>query len=304
MGLFTEEEAPWFQQLGNIIKTSGRTQALVHPERKSGDRVGDVPQETRQWEAFEFAEQMEQGLAPGLTSSFVAPLEGPTAAEGRLRVQRSVNMKEYLLTTQSSEPLLLAVRDSLGERFDIYIARPGKPMTALGPAFLLQSRNTSLKRWTLQSVRCECCESRGRRSCGVGELARMSHYVEPVGEGQALCMDLEVPAPLVAEPGRSAVWCSVCNGQQGEDESSIVELSTRRPKWSPKHRTLSLNFNGRCSLASSKNFQLEARNYGPTPGDVKLLFGKISNGSFVLDYKRPLGMVQAFAAALTASHWK
>lgn len=292
------------QQLGNVIKSTGSTEARIHPEGRSGERVGDVPKEPRQWQAFEFAEQMEQGLAPGLTSSYVVTLEGSAAAEERLLVQRSENMREYLLTTQRNEPLLLAVRDSSGERFDIYIARAGQPPSALGPAFLLQSRSSGLKEWALKSVRCDRCQSRGRRACGVRQLARISHYIEAVGEGKALCMDVDVPGPVSAEERGSAVWCSVCNSQQSEEESSIVALSSRRPRWSPKHRTLTLNFNGRCSLASSKNFQLEVTEDNQTCGDVKLLFGKAGARSFVLDYKRPLGMVQAFAAALTASHWQ
>jgi len=316
------EEAPWVNQLGSVIPegksssswmaTAGQvisTATRVHPEEGSARQVGDVPREQRQWQAFEFAEQMEEGLAPGLTSSFLAPLGGNEAAEERLSVQRSSNMREYLLTRQGGEPLLLAVRDSSGERFDIYIARIGKPNTVLGPAFSLQCRDSSLKDWTLQSVRCECCEAKGRRSCGIRELARIRHYVEPLGEGKALCMDIDIPTPIASEQecseqGGCAVWCSVCNGQQPEDKSSIVSLTSRRPKWSPKHRTLTLNFYGRCSMASAKNFQLELAESDHTGSDMKFLFGKVSGSSFVLDYRRPLSMIEAFAAALTTSQWK
>jgi hypothetical protein len=258
--------------------------------------AGKEKEPPRHRQAFEFADQMEQGLAPGLTSAFVRPLE---ADEQRLRVQRSTNFKEYLLMTQSSEPLLLAVVDPSGARFDIYIVGPGEPASALGPAFLLQSQNSSRKNWTLESVRCERCEARGTRAIGSRQLARLRHYTEPIGQGQALCMDVDVPAPLPAEQDGSAVWCSVCAGHHAEDEFSVSELSSRRPTWNQAQRSLILNFEGRCSLASSKNFQLQVEE-----GERKLLFGKIGEHLFVLDYKRPFGMVQAFAAALTASHWK
>jgi len=300
----TKEEPPWQEQLGCVILKTGGREACVHPDAKVALQVGDVPLDSRQWCAFEFAEHMEQGNAPGLISSFVEPVLGPDGREDRLLVQRSENMREYLLKTERNDPLLLAVQSSDTLRFDIYIARPGRPRDALGPAFLLQSNGPSRKSWTLESSRCECCEARGRRSCGVRQLGRMNHYVESVGNGQALCMDVDVPAPLSVEEGGSAVWCSVCNGQQGhdqgDDESSIASLSTRRPKWNPTHKTLTLNFDGRVTVASSKNFQLED---SEMPGERRLLFGKTSTHGFVLDYKRPFGMIQAFATALTASHW-
>jgi len=286
-----------------VIKSTGSTEARVYPECGSGNCIGDVPKEPRQWQAFEFADQMEQGLAPGLTSSYIATLEGNEAAEERLFVMRSENSREYLLATQENAPLLLAVRDSSGQRFDIYITRAGQPPSALGPAFLLESSSATLNDWSLKSIRCERCQSRGRRSCGVRELACIRHYVEAVGEGKALCMDVDIPGHPSAEEHECAVWCSVCSDLQPEEESPVIALSSRRPKWSPKHRTLTLNFNGRCSLASSKNFQLEMCG-DQAPVGMKLLFGKASARSFVLDYKRPLGMVQAFAAALTASHWQ
>lgn len=304
MAFHEKEETSWYQHLGNAVsgKPSKSEQARVHPEALSATRIGDVPRETRQWCAFEFADKMEQGLAPGVSSSFAEPLEGQQAEE-RLRVQRSSNHGEYLLTTAAAEPLLLAVAGASGQRFDIYIARDGKPPSALGPAFLLRAQSKDRKSWTLHSVRCERCESRGRRACGQRELARIGHYTEPVGDGQALSMDVDVPACRSPDQGGCAVWCSVCRGQHVEDEPSVASLTSVRPRWSPKHRTLTLNFNGRCSVASSKNFQLEVAEENHKPGDVRLLFGKIGDDLFVLDYKRPFGMAQAFAAALTASHW-
>jgi len=114
----------------------------------------------------------------------------------------------------------------------------------------------------------------------------------------ALCMDADVPTPLPDEQDRSAVWCSVCSSQHVEDASTVFELTSRRPTWNSAQRTLTLNFDGRCNRASSKNFQLQAED-----GERKLLFGKIGEHLFVLDYKSPFGMVQAFAATLTASYW-
>jgi tubby and related proteins len=56
-----------------------------------------------------------------------------------------------------------------------------------------------------------------------------------------------------------------------------------------------LNFNGRVTVASVKNFQLVP----PTNNNnVTVQFGKVGSDQFHLDYKAPLNAVQAFALAL------
>jgi hypothetical protein len=284
------------RQLGNVIK------ARVHPECSPKNCIGDVPQDSWQCCAFEFADQMEQGIGPGLTSSFAEPLEG-SQKEERLRVNRSPFKKkknrEYALTTQGGEPLLLAIANPTGSSIEIFPARAGESSEVLGPAFLLQTQDDGVT-WVLHSTRCERCASRSRRNCGQRLLARFFHYKEPCGEGKALCMDVTLPAPLGPEHGGSVVWCSVCGDEQ--DEAAVASLSSRRPKWSPKQRTLALDFRGRCKMASSRNFQLEVDSQNQR-ADVRLLFGKVGEDEFVLDYKRPLGLVQAFAAALSTYHW-
>jgi hypothetical protein len=71
-------------------------------------------------------------------------------------------------------------------------------------------------------------------------------------------------------------------------------------------KSLTLDFFGRCSKASPKNIQLQfpgADQTGVSQEKVQLLFGKIDDNLFVLDYRQPLGMVQAFAAALSTKDW-
>jgi len=298
-------EPAWLGQLGNVVKSNAKQGAK--PDPKSVCQIGDVPLEPRQWCAFEFADQMEQGLAQGLTTSFIEPRED-SSLEDRLIVQRSTNHKEYVLSSLNSEPLLLAVSSPAGDRFDIFTVSAERPdPSKLGPAFTLQAQGKELKQWTLHSERCERCEVRGKRICGRRELACFSHYSEDVadGKGLALCMDVDLPTPGQQDGHGSAVWCSVCGDEQ-EEMDSAVSLTTRRPQWNPRHRTLTLDFRGRCSLASSKNFQLVASSDTRRAGnlDVNLLYGKDGDNRFVLDHKRPLGTVQAFAAALTVSHWK
>merc|ERR1719210_1048514 len=101
---------------------------------------------------------------------------------------------------------------------------------------------------------------------------------------------------MTSHNGSSAVFCDVCG-----DASAVwaAAISSRRPKWNLKHKSLSLDFRGRATAASAKNFQLENSARAPV-----LLFGKVEEQKFVLDYSSPLGMVQAYASALSVSHWQ
>jgi len=56
-----------------------------------------------------------------------------------------------------------------------------------------------------------------------------------------------------------------------------------------------LNFNGRVTMASVKNFQLASPS---DPDNVICQFGKIADDKFHLDYKAPLNVFQAFCLAL------
>ena len=56
-----------------------------------------------------------------------------------------------------------------------------------------------------------------------------------------------------------------------------------------------LNFHGRVTLASVKNFQLVDKN---DVDDVICQFGKIGEDKFTLDYKTPLNAMQSFCIAL------
>lgn len=73
---------------------------------------------------------------------------------------------------------------------------------------------------------------------------------------------------------------------------SIVELKTKEPFFDAGQYRL--NFRGRVTVPSVKNFQL-----GDDDGNVLLQFGRISDHRFHLDFRRPFCPATAFAAALT-----
>lgn len=83
-------------------------------------------------------------------------------------------------------------------------------------------------------------------------------------------------------------------------------LKSIAPRWHEQLEFWCLNFHGRVTVASVKNFQLVATADPSHPvsfGDEKnvlLQFGKVDNDIFTMDYRQPLSAFQAFAICLTS----
>mmetsp|Transcript_14865 Transcript_14865/g.32093 ORF Transcript_14865/g.32093 Transcript_14865/m.32093 type:complete len:293 (-) Transcript_14865:170-1048(-) len=283
------KDAAWFSKIGTAVK---ETVQGKEPTPPAFELLGTVPFDPFHSRGFDAAELLEEGGSPGLALLHITPAPEGDKKEQQLVVERNPAKGSYWLQDASEKKMLYAKVSTDGLKFDIHVGGDESD----SPSFVLLATNSSKRDWDLHSLRCEECQVRGRRRCGKRALFRLSHYVESVGEGQAFCMDVDLPCP--AEDGRRQVLCDSC----GETTDAwSLELTARRPKWNAKHRSLTLDFHGRCSLASAKNFQLEDAN---KPGRHLFLFGKIGENKFTLDYMHPLGAVQAFAIALTASHWK
>lgn len=72
-------------------------------------------------------------------------------------------------------------------------------------------------------------------------------------------------------------------------------LHNKPPKWNDKVAAFVLNFNGRVTLASVKNFQLVLEE---DEEDVVLQFGKVGKDEFTMDYRWPMSPLQAFGICL------
>ncbi len=80
-----------------------------------------------------------------------------------------------------------------------------------------------------------------------------------------------------------------------KDEKLLIHLQSKPPAWDEKLERFFLNFNGRVTMASVKNFQLVDEN-----GDMCLQFGRTGKDEFILDVQWPLSPFQAFALALSS----
>ncbi|KFK35736.1 hypothetical protein AALP_AA4G029900 [Arabis alpina] len=91
-----------------------------------------------------------------------------------------------------------------------------------------------------------------------------------------------------------------------KDGSGFTILKNKAPRWHEQLQCWCLNFHGRVTVASVKNFQLVATIDQSQPsgkGDeetVLLQFGKVGDDTFTMDYRQPLSAFQAFALCLTS----
>ncbi|KAG6703791.1 hypothetical protein I3842_07G102900 [Carya illinoinensis] len=89
----------------------------------------------------------------------------------------------------------------------------------------------------------------------------------------------------------------------GESEGRLV-LRNKAPRWHEQLQCWCLNFNGRVTVASVKNFQLVASPENEAAGseheNVILQFGKVGKDIFTMDYQYPISAFQAFAICLSS----
>ncbi|KAL3648886.1 Tubby-like F-box protein 6 [Castilleja foliolosa] len=89
-----------------------------------------------------------------------------------------------------------------------------------------------------------------------------------------------------------------------EDGNSSLILRNKSPRWHEQLQCWCLNFHGRVTVASVKNFQLVASLEngvaGPEHDKVILQFGKVGKDVFTMDYRYPISAFQAFAICLSS----
>ncbi|CAG7838009.1 unnamed protein product [Allacma fusca] len=84
--------------------------------------------------------------------------------------------------------------------------------------------------------------------------------------------------------------------KQGESQQ-FFELRNKAPIWNDDNQSFVLNFHGRVTQASVKNFQII---HEKKDDYVILQFGRVASDLFTMDYRYPLCALQAFAIVLTS----
>ncbi|XVF45703.1 hypothetical protein PTKIN_Ptkin02bG0228100 [Pterospermum kingtungense] len=104
----------------------------------------------------------------------------------------------------------------------------------------------------------------------------------------------------------------VSNDDNEDGKTKPLILKNKPPRWHEQLQCWCLNFRGRVTVASVKNFQLIAATQpaagAPTPSQpappdidkIILQFGKVGKDMFTMDYRYPLSAFQAFAICLSS----
>ncbi|KAL7466223.1 hypothetical protein ACHAXS_006510 [Conticribra weissflogii] len=109
---------------------------------------------------------------------------------------------------------------------------------------------------------------------------------------------VDVPADPHAT-ATAAATATASERRPHPDERGLVILQNRPPWWNMELGAFVLNFGGRVSVASVKNFQLCERGNVDAPTLVQ--FGRIQGRhSFTMDFQYPMTPVQAFAIAISS----
>ncbi|XP_056132253.1 tubby-related protein 3 isoform X4 [Lampris incognitus] len=90
---------------------------------------------------------------------------------------------------------------------------------------------------------------------------------------------------------------SLLSKWQNHSLDNLIELHNKAPVWNDDTQSYVLNFHGRVTQASVKNFQIVHDN---DPEYIVMQFGRVAEDIFTLDYNYPMCALQAFAIGLSS----
>jgi hypothetical protein len=121
-----------------------------------------------------------------------------------------------------------------------------------------------------------------------------------------------VPTKANGEDGmllkvRETVKEETSEGEKHQGERDIKGMScyiNKPPRWNDHVGAYVLNFHGRVTKASVKNFQLVTHENAAGLEEIALMFGRRDANEFAMDYRWPMSAFQAFAIAITSCNSK
>ncbi|XP_068641333.1 tubby-like F-box protein 5 [Aristolochia californica] len=113
------------------------------------------------------------------------------------------------------------------------------------------------------------------------------------------------PVPKSKEPAVDFNSMNLCQPTESVSSAEPLVLKNKAPRWHDQLQCWCLNFRGRVTVASVKNFQLvpvvePSHQVTLDHEKVILQFGKIGKDIFTMDYRYPLSAFQAFAICLSS----
>ncbi|XP_018326719.1 protein king tubby [Agrilus planipennis] len=90
---------------------------------------------------------------------------------------------------------------------------------------------------------------------------------------------------------------SLIESWKAKNMDNLIELHNKTPVWNDDTQSYVLNFHGRVTQASVKNFQIV---HDSDTDYIVMQFGRVAEDVFTMDFRYPLCAVQAFAIALSS----
>ncbi|KAL8129814.1 hypothetical protein V2J09_018969, partial [Rumex salicifolius] len=137
----------------------------------------------------------------------------------------------------------------------------------------------------------------------VGKTSYKFNLFKSRGPRRMIC---SVKCPTSTQTNSLEVIESVKTKKSDSAPQGYTVLKNKAPRWHEHLQCWCLNFHGRVTVASVKNFQLVATLDESQPGGkgdeetVILQFGKVGDDTFSMDYRQPLSAFHAFAICLTS----
>ncbi|KAG4200150.1 hypothetical protein ERO13_A05G193000v2 [Gossypium hirsutum] len=190
----------------------------------------------------------------------------------------------------------------MGTKFNIFDSQPPKDSP-------VRSTNRSLQKTHSRQV------SPRKPMFITAKISYELNVLRTRGPRRMKCDMYSIPASAIGQGGTAPTPTAFTNcndearlGFKTLKSAQNVPLVMRNkaPRWHEQLQCWCLNFKGRVTVASVKNFQLVAaaepsQNVTvPEQEKVILQFGKIGKDIFTMDYRYPLSALQAFAISLSS----
>ncbi|XVE77684.1 hypothetical protein DITRI_Ditri13aG0081900 [Diplodiscus trichospermus] len=205
----------------------------------------------------------------------------------------------------------------LGTKFTIYDAQPpnaGAKVTKSRATRLINVKQVSPRipagNYPVAHISYELnvLGSRGPRRVQCIMDAIPASSIEPGGvaptQTEFLHSNLDTFPSLPFFRSKSTRSESFQSGSLSSQKEGMLVLRNKAPRWHEQLQCWCLNFNGRVTVASVKNFQLVASPENGVAGqeheNVILQFGKVGKDVFTMDYQYPISAFQAFAICLSS----
>ncbi|CAK9178051.1 unnamed protein product [Ilex paraguariensis] len=205
----------------------------------------------------------------------------------------------------------------LGTKFTIYDAQPpnvGVKFTRCNSSKLGHMRQVSQRVPAVNypvahiSYELNVLGSRGPRRMQCVLDAIPASAIEPGGvaptQTEFMLSNIESSISLPFFRSKSTRMDIFQSGNLSTQKDGMLVLKNKSPRWHEQLQCWCLNFNGRVTVASVKNFQLVASLDNGVSGqeheNVVLQFGKVGKDVFTMDYQYPISAFQAFAICLSS----